>query len=114
MPPLAKFAASPFGVVERLAEPGGVALMPVTVRNVEPALRVQALTPGKVSDLNPQTDARNHRVVPQGARYDNSYTVDAQAGRARREGPAAEGHRQGRHATACRRACCRCWTARPA
>ncbi|MET0544124.1 MAG: alpha-2-macroglobulin, partial [Variovorax sp.] len=32
MPPLAKFAASPFGVVERLAEPNGVALMPVTVR----------------------------------------------------------------------------------
>ena len=47
MPPLAKFAASPFGVVERLAEPGGVALMPVTVRRVEPALQVQALTPGQ-------------------------------------------------------------------
>jgi uncharacterized protein YfaS (alpha-2-macroglobulin family) len=57
MPPLAKFAASPFGVIERLAETNGVALMPVTVRNVEAALRVQALTPGKVSDLNPKTDA---------------------------------------------------------
>jgi len=57
MPPLAKFAASPFGVVERLAEANGVALMPVTVRNVEAALRVQALVPGKVSDLNPKTDA---------------------------------------------------------
>lgn len=57
MPPLVKFAASPFGVIERLAEANGVALMPVTVRNVEAALRVQALTPGKVSDLNPRTDA---------------------------------------------------------
>ncbi|MDM0012603.1 MG2 domain-containing protein [Variovorax sp. J22P168] len=61
MPPLAKFAASPFGVVERLAEPGGVALMPVTVRRVEPALQVQALAlggaPGRVSDLNPKSDA---------------------------------------------------------
>ncbi|RZL61357.1 MAG: alpha-2-macroglobulin [Variovorax sp.] len=57
MPPLAKFAASPFGVIERLAEPGTPAMMPVTVRNVEPALQVHALMPGKVSDLNPKTDA---------------------------------------------------------
>lgn len=57
MPPLAKFAASPFGVIERLAEPDGVAMMPVTVRRVEPALAVQAYTPGQVSDVNPKTDA---------------------------------------------------------
>ncbi len=57
MPPLAKFAASPFGVIERLAEPGGVAMMPVTVRRVEPALALQAYTPGQVSDINPKTDA---------------------------------------------------------
>jgi len=57
MPPLAKFAASPFGVIERLAEPDGVAMMPVTVRRVEPALAVQAYTPGQVNTLNPQTDA---------------------------------------------------------
>ena len=43
MPPLAKFAAAPFGVVERLAEPGGVALLPVTLRNVEPLLAMQGL-----------------------------------------------------------------------
>jgi hypothetical protein len=36
MPPLAKFAASPFGVIERLAEPDTPAMMPVTVRRVEP------------------------------------------------------------------------------
>jgi len=74
-PPLAKFAAAPFGVVERLAEPGGVALMPVTVRNVEPALAVQALTPGRVSDLNPKTDAEIIAWYQKVQRYDN-YTVD--------------------------------------
>ncbi len=64
MPPLAKFAAAPFGIVERFAEPNGVALLPVTLRNVEAALKVQGLaagsTPaptGKVSDLQPRTDA---------------------------------------------------------
>nr|WP_218628206.1 MG2 domain-containing protein [Variovorax sp. dw_954] len=76
MPPLAKFAASPFGVVERFAEPGGVAVMPVTVRNVEPALRLQALTPGKVSDLNPQTDGEIIAWFRKVRRYDNNYTVN--------------------------------------
>ncbi|OYT91209.1 MAG: alpha-2-macroglobulin [Burkholderiales bacterium PBB3] len=66
MPPLAKFAAAPFGIVERFAEPNGVALLPVTLRNVEAALSVQGLgsdgnfgkTPaGKVSTLSPATDA---------------------------------------------------------
>jgi len=70
MPPLAKFAASPFGVIERLAEANGVALMPVTVRNVEAALRVQALTPGKVSDLNPKTDAEIIAWFHKVRRYD--------------------------------------------
>jgi uncharacterized protein YfaS (alpha-2-macroglobulin family) len=75
MPPLAKFAAAPFGVVERLAEPGGVAMMPVTVRRVEPALAVQALTPGKVSDVNPKTDADIIAWFRKVRRYENSYTV---------------------------------------
>ena len=37
MPPLAKFAAAPFGIVERFAEPEPAtpALLPVTLRNVE-------------------------------------------------------------------------------
>ncbi|WP_444813113.1 alpha-2-macroglobulin family protein [Variovorax saccharolyticus] len=75
MPPLAKFAASPFGVVERLAEPGGVALMPVTVRRVEAALQVQALTlgstPGRVSDLNPKSDPEIIAWFRKVRRYDN-------------------------------------------
>ena len=82
MPPLAKFAASPFGVVERLAEPGGTALMPVTVRRVEPALQVQALTPGKVSDMNPKTDAEIIAWFRKVRRYDSNYTIVAQARRA--------------------------------
>ncbi len=63
-PPLAKFAASSFGVVERFAEPGTstFALLPVTLRNVETDLKVQALQPGNrpggtVTDLQVKTDA---------------------------------------------------------
>ncbi|OYU45925.1 MAG: alpha-2-macroglobulin, partial [Burkholderiales bacterium PBB4] len=66
MPPLAKFAASPFGIVERFAEPNGVALLPVTLRNVEASLSVKGLgsdtqfgkvSAGKVSTLSPASDA---------------------------------------------------------
>ncbi len=83
MPPLAKFAASPFGVIERLAEPGGVALMPVTVRRVEPALQVQALTPGRVSDLNPTTDAEIIAWSRKVRFYDDGYSVVARKTAAR-------------------------------
>ena len=44
LPPLAKFAASPFGVVERFAEPDGQALVPVTLRRVEGGARSQLRT----------------------------------------------------------------------
>jgi uncharacterized protein YfaS (alpha-2-macroglobulin family) len=76
MPPLAKFAASPFGVVERLAEPDGVAVMPMTVRRVEPALQVRALTPGTVGDLNPKTDAEIIAWLRKVQRYDQASTID--------------------------------------
>ncbi|MBU1442870.1 MAG: alpha-2-macroglobulin [Gammaproteobacteria bacterium] len=75
MPPLAKFAASPFGVIERLAEPGEAALMPVTVRRVEPALKVQALTPGQVSDMNPKSDEDIVAWYRKIRRYDNNSSV---------------------------------------
>lgn len=75
MPPLAKFAASPFGVIERLAEPDGVAMMPVTVRRVEPALRVQAYSPGRVSDMTPKTDAEIIAWLRKVRRYD-TYSID--------------------------------------
>jgi uncharacterized protein YfaS (alpha-2-macroglobulin family) len=71
MPPLAKFAAAPFGIVERFAEPNGVALLPVTLRNVEAALQVKG---GKVSDLKPGTDAEIIAWFAKVQRYDN-FTV---------------------------------------
>nr|MBP6305609.1 alpha-2-macroglobulin [Giesbergeria sp.] len=75
MPPLAKFAAAPFGIVERFAEGAdGPALLPVTLRKVEAALAVQSLpvgdgaatktatkaaaVPTKVRTLQPQGDAQ--------------------------------------------------------
>ncbi|MES2972728.1 MAG: MG2 domain-containing protein [Pseudomonadota bacterium] len=71
MPPLAKFAAAPFGIVERFAEPEGGPMLPVTLRNVEAALRVQGLTPGgKVSDLQPKTDAEIIAWFRKVQRYD--------------------------------------------
>ena len=85
MPPLAKFAAAPFGIVERFAEPGAKAgdpaLLPVTLRNVEAALQVKGLAPGKVSDLQPKTDADIIAWFRKVEHY-NDYQVDRdQAGR---------------------------------
>src|SRR5690606_35996613 len=55
MPPLAKFAAAPFGIVERYAEgPDSQPMLPVTLRHVEHKLEVSAL---QVSRLQPETDA---------------------------------------------------------
>ena len=51
MPPLAKFAAAPFGIVERFAEPHGMALLPVTLRHTEAAPQ------GNVSTFQPRSDA---------------------------------------------------------
>jgi len=68
MPPLAKFAAAPFGIVERFAEPNGVALLPVTLRNVEAALQVKG---AKVSDLRPGTDAEIIAWFTKVQRYDS-------------------------------------------
>jgi uncharacterized protein YfaS (alpha-2-macroglobulin family) len=75
MPPLAKFAASPFGIVERFAEPDSGPMLPVTLRNVEPALKVQGLTPGaggKVSDMQPKTDAEIIAWFRKVQRYDSA------------------------------------------
>ncbi len=85
LPPLAKFAAAPFGIVERFAEgpPSDKppALLPVTLRNVEAALRVQGLQPGQVRTLQPQGDAEIIAWFRKVQRYDN-YTIDrAQAQR---------------------------------
>lgn len=75
MPPLAKFAAAPFGVVERFAEPDGVALLPVTLRNVETALA------GKVNALQPSTDADIIAWYLKVQRYDQFWVPRAMAAR---------------------------------
>ncbi|WP_440114153.1 alpha-2-macroglobulin family protein [Acidovorax sp. BL-A-41-H1] len=99
MPPLAKFAAAPFGIVERFAEGPASdkppALLPVTLRNVEAALRVQGLQPGtpgaaapagKVSTLQPGTDAEIIAWFRKVKRYDN-YLVDRKQARQDVTGP---------------------------
>jgi len=70
MPPLAKFAAAPFGIVERFAEPDSGPLLPVTLRNVEAALRTQELTPGRVGDISPRTDAEILGWIDKVTRYE--------------------------------------------
>jgi hypothetical protein len=97
MPPLAKFAASPFGIVERFAEPNtkpdDPALLPVTLRNVEAALQVKGLAPaavpapaGKVSDLQPRTDADIIAWFRKIQRYD-SYEIARKTAAADVKGP---------------------------
>ena len=79
MPPLAKFAAAPFGIVERFAEgPGGTPLLPVTLRYVEPNLAPQAL---QIGQLQPQTDAEIIRWFTRVQRYDQTLVPRAQAAR---------------------------------
>jgi hypothetical protein len=81
MPPLAKFAAAPFGIVERFAEPDSGPLLPVTLRRVEPALRTQALAPGKVGELSPRTDAEIVQWLHKVARYDTWFVPRTEAAR---------------------------------
>ncbi len=65
-PPLAKFSAGSFGVIERFAEApsdktASNALLPITLRNVEQALPLKALTErrqaGQISDMSLTQDA---------------------------------------------------------
>ena len=68
MPPLAKFAAAPFGIVERFAEPDGVALLPMTLRNVETSAK------GKITSYQPTTDAEIIQWFKKVQKYDG-YTI---------------------------------------
>ncbi|QDL55464.1 alpha-2-macroglobulin family protein [Rhodoferax aquaticus] len=93
MPPLAKFAAAPFGIVERFAEPNGVALLPVTLRNVEAALNIKGLNAeqtkaantkapvGKVSTVSPSSDADIIAWFSKVQRYEASSVSRSQAAR---------------------------------
>ncbi len=87
MPPLAKFAAAPFGIVERFAEPDGVAMLPITLRHVEADLAVKSLSSGsraatgQVSDLNPSADADIIAWFRKVQQY-NGYSVPLERARA--------------------------------
>ncbi|WP_323120401.1 alpha-2-macroglobulin family protein [Burkholderia alba] len=52
MPPLAKFSSGTFGIIERFAEPGAPALVPVTLRNVEADLKIAGLNTGGAQFAN--------------------------------------------------------------
>lgn len=85
MPPLAKFAAAPFGIIERFAEgPPAThppALLPVTLRNVEAQLSVQALQPGTVQTLQAQNDADIVAWLHRIERYEQYHIERSQARR---------------------------------
>jgi uncharacterized protein YfaS (alpha-2-macroglobulin family) len=85
MPPLAKFAASPFGIVERFAEPEGGPLLPVTVRNVEGTLRVQGLPASTLSNVAPKSDADILAWLRKVQRYDGWFVDRAEAARDTRQ-----------------------------
>ena len=78
MPPLAKFASSAFGVVERFAEPNGTPMLPVTLRHVGVLAAGKAAAKdaveGKVNDLQLKTDADIIAWYQKVQRY-NSYSV---------------------------------------
>ena len=79
MPPLAKFAAAPFGIVERFAEPEGGPLLPVTLRNVEAGLQARVYAPGQVREIQPRTDADVISWFRKVQRYDSFTVPRAQA-----------------------------------
>ncbi|WP_343656950.1 alpha-2-macroglobulin family protein [Paraburkholderia caribensis] len=57
MPPLAKFSSGAFGIIERFAEPGMPALVPVTLRNVEADLHIAGLNAGNAQFTKLRVDA---------------------------------------------------------
>ncbi|KXU92645.1 alpha-2-macroglobulin [Caballeronia megalochromosomata] len=57
MPPLAKFSSGTFGIIERFAEPGMPAMLPVTLRHVEADLHVQGLNSGTAQITKLKLDA---------------------------------------------------------
>jgi len=111
MPPLAKFASSPFGIVERLAEPDGPPLLPVTVRRIEAAPGVGALriADGQVATLRPQSDAEILAWWRKVQRYDRFQVERKQAASDLKQPLPRVTRRAG-----CSRACCRCWPGRTA
>jgi len=82
-PPIAKFAAAPFGIVERFAEPGQPALLPLTLRYVQGDLRppvAGAKPAGQVRIRHPLTDAEIIAWSAQVQRYHERSMTAQQAG----------------------------------
>ncbi|EKS9846034.1 alpha-2-macroglobulin, partial [Burkholderia cepacia] len=73
MPPLAKFASGTFGIVERFAEPGTPALVPVTLRNVEADLHIAGLNAGgaQFANLKVENDTAIRQWMRTVDRFDN-------------------------------------------
>jgi hypothetical protein len=72
LPPLAKFSSGMFGIIERFAEPGMPALVPVTLRNVEADLHIRGLNAGtaKFTTLRVGSDADILRWMRNVDRFD--------------------------------------------
>ena len=86
MPPLAKFAAAPFGVIELTGEPGQPPLVPVTVRHVEKTLAVKGLdTSLGVRTQSVQSDAEILRWMAKVRRYHESSFSAKELGRPKSE-----------------------------
>lgn len=84
MPPLAKFAAAPFGVIELYAEPGQAPLVPMTLRHVEKRLLVRGLDTGaSVRTKTISTDADILRWMAKVRRYHESDFTAQELGRPR-------------------------------
>ena len=85
MPVLAKFAASPFGVVERFSEPQGVGILPLTLRNIEPQLNLKQLpvpaSRGQVADLRLDSDPEIIAWYRKVKLYDNALIERSRAQR---------------------------------
>lgn len=73
MPPLAKFSSGTFGIVERFAEPGTPALVPVTLRNVEADLHIAGLNAGgaQFANLKVENDTAIRQWMRTVDRFDN-------------------------------------------
>ena len=86
MPPLAKFAAAPFGVIELMGEPNQPPLVPVTVRHVEKSLMVKGLdTSLGVRTKTVQGDADILRWMAKVRRYHESSFSAKELGRPKSE-----------------------------
>ena len=76
LPPLAKFSSGTFGIIERFAEPGMPALVPVTLRNVEADLHIAGLNAGgaRFASLRVEADTDIRRWMRSVDRFDG-YTM---------------------------------------